>query len=201
MKRISTVLMLVAITAASAVAQEFKPFRVGIGLGYASPSGDGAKAGALFYLEPGYRVSDQLLVNLRLEWAAMARGIEGADESADFDVSAAGSYTVNGQYYLSNNTFRPFVGLGLGIYSVAAASASVDGQNLSVGADASKFGFYPRIGFDAGHFQFSLDYNIIPAIKESYSVSFGGQTITSEYEQKTSYLGIRIGAFIGGGKN
>lgn len=201
MKRISTVLMLLVITAAAAVAQEYKPFRVGLGLGYASPSGDGAKGGVLLYAEPGYRVSDQLLVNLRIEIAAMARGIEGAGDDAEFDVSAAGSYTLNGQYYFNNNNFRPFAGLGLGIYSVAAASASQDGQEVTIGSDASKFGFYPRIGFDAGHFQFSIDYNIIPAIKESYTIDFDGEPLTMKYEQKTSYIGFRIGAFIGGGRN
>ena len=35
MKRISTVLLLVLVTAAGSMAQEFKAFRVGTGLGYA----------------------------------------------------------------------------------------------------------------------------------------------------------------------
>ena len=43
MKKISTVLLLIAITAAGAVAQEYKAFRVGLGLGYANASGKGAK--------------------------------------------------------------------------------------------------------------------------------------------------------------
>ena len=201
MKRISTVVLLVVLTAAAAVAQEYKAFRVGLGTGYALPGGDGAKGGVLFYMEPGYRVSDQILVNLRMEFAAMARGFEGADESADFDVSTSGSYTLNGQYYFSNEGFRPFVGLGFGTYSVKAASASFDGQDLTVGSDASKFGFYPRIGFDAGHFQLTIDYNIVSKIKESYTLDFGdGVVVDGEYEQKTSYIGIRLGAFIGGGR-
>lgn len=36
MKRISTVLLLIVLTAATAVAQEYKAFRVGVGLGYAN---------------------------------------------------------------------------------------------------------------------------------------------------------------------
>src|SRR5690606_27365452 len=178
MKRIATVLFLVAITAAGASAQEFKTFRVGLGAGYAMPGGKGAKAGALFYLEPGYRISDQLLANLRMEWAVIARGF--ADEqSAEVDVAAMGSYTLNGQYYFNNNNFRPFAGLGLGIYSLAAVSveASAGGGSVDAVAAKSKFGFYPRVGFDAGHFQFSLDYNIVP---ETNGV-------------KNSYLGIRLG--------
>lgn len=200
MKKISTVLVLLAITAVAAVAQEYKAVRVGLGTGYASPSGKGAKGGVLLYLEPGYRVTDQLLVNLRMEIAVMARGVEGSDLGGDFDVSGAGSYTLNGQYYFNNNNFRPFAGLGFGIYSVAAASAKVDGEEFTIGSDASKFGFYPRVGFDAGHFQLSIDYNIISAIKDNYTFEFDGDIETAEYKQKTSYLGIRIGAFIGGGR-
>lgn len=184
MKRISTVLLLVVMTAAAAVAQEYKPFRVGVGLGYANASGKGAKGGALFYLEPGYRVSDPILVNLRIEGAVIGRGY--ADESSvSVDVAALASYTLNGQYYFNNNNFRPFAGVGLGMYSLASASvsASTSGGTETVAA-ATKIGFYPRLGFDAGHFTLSLDYNIVP---ETNGI-------------KNSYLGIRLGGFFGGGR-
>jgi hypothetical protein len=184
MKRISTVLLLVVITAAAAVAQEYKPFRVGIGLGYALASGKGAKGGALFYLEPGYRVNDQILANLRIEGAVIGRGY--ADEnSAEVDVAALASYTLNGQYYFNNNNFRPFAGLGFGMYSLASASVSAgtSGATSEVAA-ATKFGFYPRLGFDAGHFTMAIDYNAVP---ETNGI-------------KNSYIGIRLGGFIGGGR-
>ena len=191
MKRISTVLMLLVITAAAAVAQEYKPFRVGVGLGYANPGGEGAKGGILAYLEPGYRVNDMILANLRIEGAVVARGFADADAggaSIDMDVAAIASYTLNGQYYFSNNNFRPFAGLGLGIFSLAAQEITVESDQGDVTAKIaaeSKFGFYPRIGFDAGHFTLSLDYNIIP---ETNGI-------------KNNYLGIRFGGFFGGGKN
>lgn len=184
MKRIAIVCFVIAATAVGAFAQEFNPFRVGLGLGYASPSGKGAKAGILYYIEPGYRVSDQILANLRIEGAVIARGF-AEEQSAELDVAALSSYTVNGQYYFNNNNFRPFAGLGLGIYSLAAVSieANQSGGDISEAA-TSKLGFYPRVGFDAGHFQFSLDYNIVP---ETSGV-------------KNSYLGVRLGGFIGGGR-
>ncbi|HEX8040612.1 MAG TPA: outer membrane beta-barrel protein [Chryseosolibacter sp.] len=185
MKKISTVLLLIAITAAAAVAQEYKAFRVGIGLGYANASGKGAKGGVLWSLEPGYRVNDQILANLRIEGAVIGRGY--ADEtSASVDVAALGSYTLNGQYYFNNNSFRPFVGVGFGMYSLAAVSmtAGTSGGSSQAVAAANKIGFYPRVGFDAGHFTLNLDYNIVP---ETAGI-------------KNSYLGIRIGGFFGGGK-
>jgi hypothetical protein len=96
---------------------------------------------------------------------------------------------LNGQYYFNNNNFRPFVGLGFGMFNLASTSVSVDvggGSNVSGEiAAATKFGFYPRVGFDAGHFQLSLDYNIVP---ETNGI-------------KNSYIGIRFGGFFGGGRN
>lgn len=186
MKRILTVLMLIACTGAAAVAQEYKAFRVGVGLGYANASGKGAKGGVLWTLEPGYRVNDQILANLRIEGAVIARG-SATETSASLDVAALGSYTLNGQYYFNNNNFRPYVGVGLGMYSLAAASMDVNVNGTTqqqVVASANKIGFYPRVGFDAGHFTLNIDYNIVP---ETDGI-------------KNSYLGIRLGGFFGGGR-
>lgn len=200
MKKLSTVLFLMLFAAVAVNAQQLKKFRVGLGGGYALPSGDGAKGGILFFLEPGYRVNDNILVNLRMEFAAMARGFEGSSGDADFEVSTSGSYTLNGQYYLSSNSFRPFVGVGFGTYACKGASASVSDGSSSVtvsGSDANKIGFYPRVGFDAGHFQMSIDYNFIGATKESFDIGSGQKL---EIEQKNSYIGIRLGVTIGGGR-
>lgn len=201
-----TLLLLFVAAAFATQAQEYKPVKVGLGLGYASPSGTGAKGGVLFYLEPAYRVNDMIAVGLRLESAVMARGYEisgtTTSSSVDLDVSAAGSYTVNGQYYFSNNTFRPFAGLGLGIYSLAAVKASASSglggstSSATVSASSSKFGFYPRLGFDLGHFTMQVEYNIVPSTKSQVVLTTG----TATSESKNNYLGIKAGFFFGGGK-
>lgn len=189
MKKISTVLFLVVLTAVAAKAQEFKKFRVGVGAGYAMASGKGSGGGVLFTVEPGYRVMDNLLVNLRWESAAVIRGTVN-DTGADLDVAGISSYTLNGQYYFNNNAFRPFVGVGFGSYKLAAVSvtASSGGSSSTAAAAASKIGFYPRVGFDYKHFTLNLDYNFIP------------NTTAGAYEFKNSYLGIRIGGYFGGGR-
>lgn len=193
MKRILTVIMLVAAVAFTAQAQEFKKFRVGVGTGYAMASGTGAKAGVLLYLEPAYRVQDQILVGLRFEAAAVVRGYDANVETGSISASLSGSQGVFGQYYLSNNTFRPFVGLGLGLNKIVSGAASMDGEAFA-GIDESKFGFFPRVGFDAGHFTLSLDFNLI-----------GASTLTgtsgTELKTKNNYIGIRFGGFFGGGRN
>lgn len=191
MKRILTALCLVVITAVAVNAQEFKPFKLGLALGYAMPGGEGAGGGVLFGIEPAYRVNDALAVGLRMEWAAVVRGLSTSVDSYDASAAAIGSYTLNGNYYLSNGNFRPFVGAGVGLFTLAAASVSGSSQGGSAGAAAeSKIGFYPRIGFDASHFTISIDYNIIG------KTTFEG----SDLEMKNSYIGIRIGGFFFGGR-
>jgi hypothetical protein len=191
MKRISTVLFLAIIAASAVNAQEYKPFKLGVGLGYAMPGGEGAGGGVLFGIEPAYRVNDALAVGLRMEWAAVVRGLSTSIDSYDASAAAIGSYTLNGQYYFSNESFRPFVGAGVGLFSLASVSVSASSQGGSAGAAAeSKIGFYPRIGFEAGHFNFTIDYNIVG------KTTFEG----SDVEVKNSYIGFRIGGFFFGGR-
>jgi opacity protein-like surface antigen len=195
MKKISIVLCLVLVAASASYAQELKKFRVGLGLGYASAGGNGSSGGILIAVEPSYRIQDNLSLGLRMESALITRGFSGTvPAGAVIDVAAIGSYTLNGQYYFGGESpFRPFVGAGLGIYSLAAITTKVtSGGVTGTGtiASESSFGFYPRVGFDYGHFNISIDYNLVPATK-----------ITGSSESFTNnYFGIRIGAYFGGGK-
>ena len=176
--------------------RQFKPFKVGLGLGYAVPTeGDGAGGGVLFFVEPAYRASDVFSIGLRLEAAVIVRGVAGVNTNNDIkgDASTIASYTLNGQYYFSNNTVRPFIGIGGGLFSLAAGefNTAANNNNLTANRVDAKtvFGFYPRAGVDAGHFTLSLDYNFLP----KSNVPGGGEVINS-------YLGIRAGLTLGGGK-
>ncbi|MGJ3234588.1 hypothetical protein [Marivirga sp.] len=183
-------LLLIALMAVSinfVNAQDYKPFQLYSGIGYAIPSGGG---GILFDIEPAYRINDDISVGLRWEVAAMAR-IVGDQEAS---LSGTSSYTLNGKYYLGNSSFRPYVGAGLGAFSLA--SVSVSGAGAGAGA-GTKIGFYPRIGFDWGHFNINIDYNFIPS-SEVEGVDDQGNATT--FDVANSYLGIRIGAFLFGGK-
>jgi outer membrane protein W len=174
--------------------REFRPFKVNVGVGYAVPGkGTGAGGGVLFFVEPMYRAGDMVAIGLRLESAVLVRGVKGVDnDDVKGDANSNLSYTLNTQYYFNKNNVRPFIGIGGGLYSLAAmkfntASSSDPGAD-DVGA-ATVFGFYPRIGVDAGHFNLTLDYNFIP----KSNVPGGGQVVNS-------YLGIRAGVAIGGGR-
>lgn len=184
---------LVCLISTAAIAQDeneriFKPFKVDVSLGYALPLGGGigSRGGILFAIEPKYALVDQFAVGLRLEGAAMARQVFVNNSNLEGDVQLNGSYLLTGDYYLSKNGFRPFLGAGAGIYSVAGAYVSagtqVDEADILT---ESKFGGMFRAGFEAGHFRLGIEYNLI------------GKT---DFSLNNNYMGFKLGLCIGGGR-
>jgi outer membrane protein W len=111
-----------------------------------------------------------------MEGAVMANvDLDGESGSA----KANYSYLATGDYYFSNNKFRPFAGAGTGIYTFASVDFDSDTSldNIPV---SSKFGFMARGGFEYGHLRLGVEYNFVG--------------------QKMGYLGLKIGAVIGGGR-
>ncbi|MDR1984296.1 MAG: hypothetical protein LBQ28_05670 [Prevotellaceae bacterium] len=183
MKKLLFVAVLICGVALSAQSQEFKPFRFDAGIGYGLPFAKSLDGGVQFYLEPKYEIVDQIAVGLRWEGSLFA-GVGAEGESADVKLSSA--YLLTGDYYLTNNKFRPFVGLGLGLYSIAGASVSVGDEEVSVDDKAkNNFGALLRAGFDISHFRFAVSYN------------YGGKMGDETYH----FLGVTIGFYLGGGKN
>jgi hypothetical protein len=158
----------------------YKAFKVNIGLGYAIPtsSNGGTSGGAAFCIEPQYRLNNAINLGVRLEGAAVGSVNTG---SGNADVSVLSSYTASGEYYFKPFGFRPFAGIGAGIFSMAKANVSAASSSASptVNTNSALFGFYPRLGFETGHFRVTTEYNF---------VDNGG------------YLSFKLGFFLGGGK-
>jgi len=175
--------------------REFVPFKVGLGVGWAVPGQtNGGGGGVLLYVEPMYRASDMVAIGLKFESAIITRSVSSLNNNNDVkgDATANMSYTLNAQFYFSHENIRPFIGAGAGAYSLAATTfntASNGNDITSNVAGQTVFGFYPRIGLDAGHFNLTIDYNFIP--KSSVA---GGGDVTN------NYLGIHAGMSIGGGR-
>ena len=162
----------------------FKPFKFDIALGYAVPSGSGTKAGVIFALEPKYALNDNITLGLRWETAAMANvSVDNNGENLKGDAKASSSYLLTGDYYFTTNSFRPFAGLGAGLFRNAAVDLESENMEGDMNV-ASKFGFAPRVGFEYGHFRTAIEYNI------------AGKA--GDYNN--NYLGIKMGFFIGGGR-
>ena len=156
----------------------FKKFKTDISVGYALPQTSETDGGVLFAIEPKYAVLDQLSIGLRLEAAVTAK-IDNSGNSTS-SAKANASYLLTGDYYLNNNKFRPFGGIGAGVYTTASVD---DNSNINSIADiptSSKFGFMTRIGFEYGHLRLGAEYNFVA--------------------NKSGYLGLKLGACIGGGR-
>ena len=187
----------------SAQAQEFKPFKVNVSLGAALPSGGG---GILFAVEPKYGINDRIDVGLRIEVAAMARATTVNGVTSTGNVQGAGSYLLTGNYMLSTNNFRPFIGIGAGLFSIASTAVTVTGSGSSSQtsngeiAAGSIFGGMVRAGFKTGHFVLGLEYNLIPATNSVLLDSKGTVQVGKTVQSENSYVGVKIGFDIGGGR-
>lgn len=196
-------LLITLLMGAAAQAQEFKPFKVNVSLGFAAPSGGG---GVLFAVEPKYGISDQIDVGLRIEGAVMARDVVVNGNISSGNAQGAGSYILTGNYLLSTTNFRPFVGIGAGLYSIASTAVTVVGSGSSSQgtngniAAGSVFGGMARVGFKTGHFVLGLEYNLIPNTDSVVYDSNGTSKIGTSVQSKNSYAGIKLGFDIGGGR-
>jgi outer membrane protein W len=193
------ILLLSLISTTSVFSQSkdsYNPIKVDLSLGYALPSGNGSKGGALFAFEPKYSFLDNLSVGLRFETALMARGVESSNgsTSTNIEIKASGSYIATGDYYFTGNrSFRPFVGTGMGIFRLAAATVATAGADVS---DLKvKFGAMFRTGFEASWLRVGFEYNIIPDTKFISQIG-----IPTEFTYKNSYIGIKLGVCFGGKK-
>jgi outer membrane protein W len=184
MKKISFALAcVVASFLGNAQSTVYKPFKVDLGVGYAVPGGKGAKGGVLFAIEPKFAITDNITAGLRLEAAVMAQAQldQTSGELKSGSVKANASYVAMGDYYFTTTTFRPFAGIGAGLYSVASADIENETGDVATG---KKFGFVPRAGFEVGHFRTAIEYNFV------------GKTAGIN----NNYLGVKFSFFIGGGR-
>ena len=173
-------LSLILMTVQISIAQQervFKKFKTDVSFGYAMPKGGQADGGALFAIEPKYAITDQIAVGLRLEVAVTVNIDTEGDESS---ATGNGSYILTGDYYFNNNKFRPFAGLGGGLYTTATVDENTE---IESGADLptdSNFGFMGRVGFEYGHLRLGVEYNFL--------------------QENAGYLGLKLGVVIGGGR-
>lgn len=95
----------------------------------------------------------------------------GAGGSASTDGSgslkAGAMYGVQGKYYFLTNTFKPFVGLQMGLQSGGSASTDVDGFIEEVDAK-TKFQVTPQAGFRVG------PLNIWTSYRTGWGLGFHG---------------------------
>lgn len=180
-------IFLMTVMSITVIAQdEYKPFRVGVGLGLIAPQQ--TLPGFLIYAEPSFRIQ-KFSIGLRVETAGRPYA----------DIGILGSYTINGQYYFNQGKTRFFGGLGLGAYTVNSAPlgyCSCEGQIISTVA-----GFYPRVGIERKYIVLSLEANIVQSATQTWHSDVPTTNPTPQYYQaQTSYVSLKVGWNIGVGR-
>ncbi len=192
MKKIATLVFF--LLAFGATAQDFKPFKVNTSLGFAKPTDAGSSGGLLLSIEPKYGINDQIDLGLRIEGALMARAARVNGKLTDTELKFAGSYVLTGTYLLSPEKFRPYVGVGAGLFTTGGLSFS---ESNDIGAQAArKLGTMGRVGFKYGHFNVGVEYNYVPSTK--YTANLTNNTV-AVVKANNSYVGFKLGFDIGGG--
>ncbi len=189
MKKLLT-LSLILLCSKFAVAQyydrDYKAFKIDFSAGYSMIAKDsGAKAGAVFAIEPKFSPTDAYAIGVRIEAAMMAHGvgIDGLNGSAVTQANT--SVLLTGDYYFNglNSMIRPFIGTGFGIFSEATVTLKDSYGYMKDVPASNKFAFMLRGGFEVGHFRTGVEYNMTNSINNINS----------------NYLSIKIGWAIGGG--
>ena len=112
MNKLLLIIGLFAITTAvQAQSIMYKPIKVDVAFGY----GFGNAKGVVLAIEPKYNIQDQIAVGLHMEGAILGNveaetNASGTMGDAEIDISAISSYLLTGEYYFSNNSFRPLAG-------------------------------------------------------------------------------------------
>jgi len=176
MKKFFLVPLFVLALSLSANSQDFKPFRLDAGAGYGIPFPEGLNGGLLFYVEPKYEIAPQISVGIRWEGSLFG----GAEEGVSIKLSAG--YMATGDYYFNNESFRPFVGIGAGVFAVGGMDIEEEGETIK-GEGATNFAAMARVGFDYSHFRLTASYN--HAFTEGKAFNF---------------IALTVGFYIGGGK-
>lgn len=179
---------------ANSYSQKDGGFRVGLDLGFVPSSGG---AGLLVSIEPKYNLKDNMNVGLRIGSAGMVRDVNTSGTSSSAKVAINSSYVGTYDYYFneSGKTFVPYIGGGLGLYTVGNVEFDDVSNSSSITFDATnKLGGLVRGGFEWGKFRMGLEYNLVP---ESTLQDMNGN---NRGTVSNTYVGIHLGFYIGGGK-
>lgn len=185
-------------------AQEKNKIALGIETGLLISS-DVESLGLLLHVEPKFKINENSRVGLRFALGVNSRSAQEED-SFQYTIDQSIGNTVYSilptyDYYFKTdeNTFRPFLGLGLGYYflnnqDVSRSPIVNPDTDVFTGAVNDGLGFLVRSGFEIAKFRFGLEYNFIP---KADIIIANGQTLGTVND---SYFGISIGLTLGGEK-
>lgn len=185
---------LLTLAVANCYSQEKGKFRVGLDLGFVPTGGGG---GGMLSIEPKFNLTDNMNVGLRIGGAGIVKDIQEGSTVTTAKVSVSTSVAGTYDYYIhkQGSSFAPYVGAGIGYYSLANIELEDSATSEDVTPSVTGvLGGLVRAGFEWGKFRMGVEYNILP---ESDLENINGVKIGTA---KNTYLGIHLGFYLGGGK-
>lgn len=181
-------------------AQEKDNLKLGIEVGVL-PSSSSENLGFFLNVEPKLKVSENTFIGLRIGMVINAHSIENYDLSqfSIDDISDNGGISLvpTFDYYLNENNFRPYLGVGVGPYLLTNyldvfAYGSQRGFEVYV---KNQLGFLLRGGWESERLRLGLEYNFI----SKADIEVPNDQIIGTVDN--SYFGLSIGFTISVGKN
>jgi hypothetical protein len=190
------VALLILLAAAPAYAEDVDPIHIDTGvLGTYTRSNGRGGAGAVF--ETKYMLDDDFAIGGRLEAAVMFGGSFGSTGDTQMEVGAVGALMAKGEWYFGEGVFRPFVGLGAGVFDIASQSIATTSMTASVDQKAGRyFGIAPQLGLNLSRVRLAVTYDMILGADIEVHQTIGNAMQTTSYSQ--SYFGAELSFRFGG---
>lgn len=146
----------------------------------------------LFNVEPKIEISDNKTIGMRFGVALNALRFKNISNNFFIDNesdNAIISFTPTFDYYLNNEKYSPYLGLGIGyyIFSYVDAIRRNGSGDVLEGNMKNKIGILLRGGFESGKTRVGLEYNFIP--KTDIEIP-NGEVIG---EVDSAYFGVSVG--------
>jgi hypothetical protein len=192
MHRAFGILVVATLFSAPALADERKQDLLHVDSGFGGSWAYGMNAfGIHGVVEPKIFILDELAVGLRIDGGAQfGLGIDTSGDGTQVEgvLHIPVAELVKAEYYLGKDGFRPFVGAGVGNYTMVLQAFDTGSQIPQVSQGVGNFlGVAPQIGLDFGGVRLAATYNFI----------LGGEIIVNQavgdpIEFRRDYLGVEL---------
>ncbi len=123
--------------------------------------GASGRNGAGMVAEIKAYANDRISIGGRLEIAMMFGGVFGADE-LPLDLAMAACGLLKAEYYLLPGTYRPFIALGAGVYTLGSQRVDAGPNTAGINTQTGNYlGVAPQVGVDLWRVRLAVTYNRI----------------------------------------
>ena len=185
-------LLLICILVTGIISAQDSYFKTDAGIGAAMTFGNLRSYGISVSTEPKVFITPQISAGIRLEGDVLFGGSVQSSSSFSVGMSSRTATLLKGEYYLSEEENRLFVGLMAGRYAQAnIGSGSGGGASITAGR---YFGFAPEVGVTFNdNFRISAMYHVVPG-SDLVSVS-SGETVSVSRNYFVIQLGFQAFRF------